>query len=986
MGDIQAAFQRIRGNTWAQIPWLDSAERYVAAGDRRDLAQVGPAVRNGYVLGSLAQAMATPPVWREADRRVLHVLATAQVLELLRDWLDDALKDEQDGEDRFGLVRAELAAMKVGDAALAALVARRVRRLASGPRPTSAGRFLLAQRDGVLNDAVVSAADELGAAAQLPALLGFFLDAAPERARAILPAFLGTKGSKLAPICAFLLERTGERYEKDVLTVFRGEADPHTRFWIGVALDALAPARHGRAVLDAARASLAGPAVSNNHASVAAWMLKRFPDETLGDVVANVSAPGNPFFQRRVVSAAVQALGVRAAPAVLAGLEHGDVETRLAAIEHLLELGQHLDVARAAIVAGLGDEAPGAVVRFVALAARADLAGLAPQLWPLLGHKSKPVRDAGARALGRLGEAAVAPAREQLASRKAPSRLAAVGVLAVAATPAALAALEQRLDAEEDEGVRDAIYRALAEGWRAAGRAFTHADVEARIARAEPRLAQPPARWVEVATLHRPRDADGRELTERELRYLLFRQSRAKEMAADVEAAPLLARVRGGGGDLAIELFRQFVASGADAGDRWAMALCALVGDDRLVPVLARQVREWADASRGKLAEYGAQALALLGTDEALVAVDALALRYRVKNKNVGRAAVEAFAAAAEAQGLTADELGDRVVPWMGFPREGPRVIEAGGKRIEVVIGLDLKLAFRDAATGKRVASVPKSAPEEVRAELKDLAASLREVAKAQVLRLENLMVRQRRWPAEAWRAAFLAHPLLVPFAVRLVWARYGAEGRRGVTFRALADWSLTDAGDGAVEVPADGTVGIVHPLELTEEERQAWRLHLADHEVEPPFAQLDRPVVHVTDGALATRSYDALGGTSLNALTFKGRAERLGWHRGSVCDGGGITSYWKSFPAAGADAFLGLDGMYMGIDMNASIELGTLRFVRGGSVAVGSYTYDDPANDDDPRVLSFGEVPPIVFSEVMGDLSRIAGSEGFSEDGAERQ
>jgi uncharacterized protein DUF4132 len=165
-----------------------------------------------------------------------------------------------------------------------------------------------------------------------------------------------------------------------------------------------------------------------------------------------------------------------------------------------------------------------------------------------------------------------------------------------------------------------------------------------------------------------------------------------------------------------------------------------------------------------------------------------------------------------------------------------------------------------------------------------------------------------------------------------------------------------------------------VHPLELSEEERQAWRAHLADHEVEPPFRQLERPVVLVDDVSRGSRAHDSMRGKSLNAMTFKGRAERLGWHRGSVCDGGGITSYWKGFPAAGADAFLALEGMYMGIDMNASIQLGALRFVRGGAVTVGSYTYDDPTKDEDPRVLSFADVPPIVFSEVMGDLNRIAG------------
>jgi HEAT repeat protein len=253
--------------------------------------------------------------------------------------------------------------------------------------------------------------------------------------------------------------------------VFRAEKHTDIRFRIGAALDRLAPERHGRAVLEAARASLAGPGESNHHPSVAEWMLTRFPAETLPDVVANVSSPGNPFLKRGVVAAAVKVLGKGAAPVLLAVTEHGDPETRLAAVGHLLDLGLHPDVARSAIAAGLAEADAGAVVRFLALASRVDLAALAPRMWPLLEHRSKPVRDAAARTLGRLGEAAVAPAVERLAARKAAIRLAAVGVLALAATPPAIAGLEARLDAEEDQDARDAIYRGSAGGaaWCRAG-------------------------------------------------------------------------------------------------------------------------------------------------------------------------------------------------------------------------------------------------------------------------------------------------------------------------------------------------------------------------------------------------------------------------------------------------------------------------------------------------------------------------------------
>ena len=103
------------------------------------------------------------------------------------------------------------------------------------------------------------------------------------------------------------------------------------------------------------------------------------------------------------------------------------------------------------------------------------------------------------------------------------------------------------------------------------------------------------------------------------------------------------------------------------------------------------------------------------------MSVDATATRYRVKNKNIGAAAEEAFAATAERLGLTVNELGDRVVPWLGFEPGQPRVIEPEGKRIEVVIGPDFKLKYRDVEKNKAVASLPKSLAKETLAEFKEM-------------------------------------------------------------------------------------------------------------------------------------------------------------------------------------------------------------------------------------------------------------------------
>jgi hypothetical protein len=336
------------------------------------------------------------------------------------------------------------------------------------------------------------------------------------------------------------------------------------------------------------------------------------------------------------------------------------------------------------------------------------------------------------------------------------------------------------------------------------------------------------------------------------------------------------------------------------------MAFAALVGDDRLVPVFSRQIKEWADNMRGKLAEYAVQALALLGTDAALLTVDAIAIRYRSKNK--------------------------------------------------------------------KIAKLPDSVASDVKTEFKELAASLKEAVKSQLLRMETLMVRQFRWPVARWQELYLQHPLLLPFTQRLVWGAYDKAGKLICAFRALEDHSLTDAADNSYTLPGDCAVGIVHPLELTPETRRAWLKHLADYDVAPPFAQLERPVVALKPDQRGKKFGIEVANTNLNAMTFKGRAERLGWTRGSVCDGGCITCYFKSFPTAGVDVFVETDGMYVGIDMYSDIQLGKVFFVKHASVQIGSYIYDEPDDVSDPRLVSYDDVHAIAFSEAMSDLAKIAG------------
>ena len=64
-------------------------------------------------------------------------------------------------------------------------------------------------------------------------------------------------------------------------------------------------------------------------------------------------------------------------------------------------------------------------------------------------------------------------------------------------------------------------------------------------------------------------------------------------------------------------------------------------------------------------------------------------------------------------------------------------------------------------------------------------------------------------------------------------------------------------------------------------------------------------------------------------------------------------------------------ENFWVGCDPMEAVELGAAYFVKAESVERGSYVYNEPGPDD-PRVLRFDQVPPVVFSETLSDLKAI--------------
>ena len=692
------------------------------------------------------------------------------------------------------------------------------------------------------------------------------------------------------------------------------------------------------------------------------------------DVLCNADRPVYIDTAKDILQQIAKHGGDQAKPGLLSVMDKAPSPIiRAAALEHLIKLNDPslAETLESAIEQGMAGDARDAA-RFAVLAAQFAGGRLRERLWQDLAAKSKLRRDAAAEAIAAGDKQALDRAAALLADKSKDARWGAVLVLGKMATSEAVDCLLNWLPREQAEEVRDEISRALRHagvGLERIVRQLGPIDLDKLRQQAET-IGSMPVKWLGEKDLPPIRMIDGQALDEPLVRFLLHRQSRQREPIVDPEAAPLYGLIdRRTSGDFAYDLLTAFLEANAPKADAWAMITAGLLGDNRVITTLTTKVRAWAQDFSQKLGEWGIEALALNGSDAALSAVDSIAAKFkdnpRRKFNVIADAAQAAMELAAKRLGFTIDELADRIVPMLAFEPGRPRRIEAGKRVIEAGIGLDFKLSMTDAGTGKRAVSIPKTAGPEVVAEFKGLGKLLLEVAKSQAVRLENLMVRQHRWPVRRWRELFLQHPVLFPFAVRLVWGVYDQSGAVRQTFRALPDRSLTDASDDPIDLPAgESPVGIVHPLNLPPQQVEAWRTNLADYEIEPPFPQIDRPVARASGEERELKMYDRLKGAQLNALGFRSKAEKYGWSRAAVGDGAMVASYRKRFAGPAIDAFVTVDGMPVYTDPTAQATVGSVLFL----------PVDATPRDFQQRLMRLGDVPEMVFSEAIGDMTRICG------------
>lgn len=148
----------------------------------------------------------------------------------------------------------------------------------------------------------------------------------------------------------------------------------------------------------------------------------------------------------------------------------------------------------------------------------------------------------------------------------------------------------------------------------------------------------------------------------------------AKTLAAPLVPQELAAYVHA--------VYEDWLVQGAEAKKRWVLYAAAIHGDAQMITTMERQIKDWAEHSRGAVAADAVRAMALNGSAQALLLVDQMARKF--KSNQVKNAAREALADAASALQISREELEDRIVPDLGFNAQMEQTLDYGARSFTV--------------------------------------------------------------------------------------------------------------------------------------------------------------------------------------------------------------------------------------------------------------------------------------------------------------
>ena len=345
--------------------------------------------------------------------------------------------------------------------------------------------------------------------------------------------------------------------------------------------------------------------------------------------------------------------------------------------------------------------------------------------------------------------------------------------------------------------------------------------------------------------------------------------------------------------------------------------------------------------------------------------------RRRVKFPNIAKMLEDSLARIAAREGLSSDAMEEQVLPDFGLGADGRATEKLGDVTAEITLSGTQEVALSwTGADGKprktEPASIKADHAEALKA-LKTRVKDIRERLSVERQRLENLYLENRSWPLAEWRRLYLGHPLLAPFARRLIWRL--EEGKRAASILPVDDF-LVDAGGDPVNWFSDATrVTLWHPIDAADGEVTAWRQRLALMSATQPFKQAHREIYLVTDAERETGHYsNRFAGHILRQHQFRRLAQSRGWRYGLQ----GQFDSWNT-PERRLD-HLGISAAYATdpAPNSPADHNGFFEYLATDRVQFQNHT---------GGTVSLADLQPVVFSELMRDVDLFVGVASIGSD-----
>lgn len=419
-------------------------------------------------------------------------------------------------------------------------------------------------------------------------------------------------------------------------------------------------------------------------------------------------------------------------------------------------------------------------------------------------------------------------------------------------------------------------------------------------------------------------------------------------------------------------VLRKYTQNGYSA--RGVLA-CAVRAPDAEAGFLIRDYLSRHGVKHGTRSAQGRALLELAARIAGPACLESLAwARGQTKHETIAVEAAHHLETIRRARGWSADALEDRTAPDLGFDADGRAAfpVREGAPDYALRLEDDLTVALLN-PSGRVVKAPPTGKDDEAKEARKRFTALKKHIAAtiaAQTDRFFAAMCWGREWPLADWRRFVHGHPILGRLAQRLIWVGVDAAGRE-TSFRPTAEGDFTDAEDAPVALAAgegdeaaEGQAGVrlrlAHRSILGDAAAEAWRAHLVDYEITPPFDQLSRPLLEAP--AAAPPAAAPIGGWRVSGKAV-GRITE-GWDQ--VIDGAALLreAGRRGFAPPGAGrAFYDFPELRRGVGPVWAVIAAQGPSPReGGPVRLFGLEFNKP----------LASLPPILLSEVWRDYREV--------------